>query len=363
MLYSSVLMCTVVLMIAYTAVRPDLLSPLGMSLWTMMSLVVVIIVTKTFSRAKLFDLLFLFSVAIIMVMHWAVTSDALLSLLMYLVVCCLLLFLGHTRFDSRKVLLIPIIGVVLQSILYFREMIFALIVQNELFAYSGFFLNSNTCSMFCAMAYISTYILLKTKWKYMLMILFIIGTFAGMSRGALLFIVAFHLFLFLMRRFKCQRLLIFSLPFMLFALAYVLIFTDTSDSISLFGKSGTTGRAMQITYLWEKYSINLFGYGREVISDETLYFFHYPPHNLFFFTLFGMGLLFLLCYLAYIVRIYGLLKSEMAKSALLAMQLYYFFEPVIPFEASLSFFLPNVIIIAMDKFLGEERTRNEYFFN
>ena len=344
---------TVVLLLLYTMLRPGTMSPIGFALWSILAFTIIKIWYKNkfkfiFSRAVP-----LFLYGIVLCLHFTYTKDSWLSAFMYYVIFILLFSLVYDKQRNYRSLYMALILItIIQTVVFVPQLITALVAQNEVLAFKGLFENSNTCSIFSACTYVVSFLFVRKKpLKFFFMLICLIGVVGGMSRNAIIFIILFHVFSYLIKKYHCGKLLLCALPFILILVARILIFTDTSSSLSLFGKSGTTGRADQLVYLAEFYSLNLFGNGREVIADNVQFFYGVPPHNLYFFTAYGMGLLYLLTYFIFIIWLFTKLKTPTAKSFLLALHVYYFFEPIIPFEASMSFFLPTLLIIIIDKSL------------
>lgn len=349
-MFSVIIFLTVILTILYTALNPGLYSAIGLSLWVFISSIPIISLIQKRKKWTKKELGVVVVMILILFFHYYFTTDSLLSLFMYLIALITLLQLSKSFFNAKLILLIPIVGVLLQTIIFFPSLKVSLTASNDILAFQGFFLNSNTCSIFASIAYICSFYLLKNKTRYLFMFICVVNMLGGMSRNAFLFVIIFHLFLYLQLRFKYDKVLLYIIPVILFFMGYVLLFVDTSSLFSFFGKGGSTGRSLQIIYLFKTYDINLLGYGRDFISGVSLNLFGYSPHNMLFYTLYGMGVLFLFVYVRFVVLLYSYFISPVAKSALLAMQIYYFFEPVIPFEVSMSFLLPILTFISIDRY-------------
>lgn len=347
---SIIVFLTVLFIIIYTAIQPELFSITGLSLWSLIFSIPIISLIKKGNHWQKKEFWITIVMVLILFFHYHFTSDTLLSLSMYLITLIMLLQLFKIQFNAKWILLIPLLGVLIQTIIFFPSLKTSMTATNDILAFRGFFQNSNTCSIFASVGYLCSFYLLKNKTRFLFMFICIINMFGGMSRNAFLFVIIFHFLLYLQLRFKYDKILLYITPIILVFMGYFLLFIDTSSALSFFGKGGTTGRSLQIIYLFNTYDFNLLGYGRDFISDESLNLFRVPPHNMLFYTLYGMGLLFLCVYIRFVILLYSYFTSPIAKSALLSMQIYYFFEPVIPFEVSMSFLLPILIFISIDKY-------------
>ncbi len=343
---------SVILMLIYTATQPGTTSPIGITLWAALIVTVITLLYKRTYKFTRSQYLFLLVMGSVLILHSSNTSDSWLSAFMYFAIFFLLFFLIQDRPRKYKnFFLILIIAVCCQALLFGSNLAHALITRNEYYAFKGYFLNSNTCSIFCACAYIASFIYIKNRTaKTILMAICIAGIIGGMSRNAIIFLLLFHLYLYLIKKYNCNKILLYTLPVIVIFAAHFLIFNDTSSSLSFFGKTGTTGRAEQLIYIYNNYTLNLWGNGRDLLSNDVASLFLVPPHNMYFFTAYGMGLPFLILYIIFVFYLYSKLKSPKSKSILLAIHFYYFFEPIVPFESSLSFYLPYILLILIDKY-------------
>lgn len=350
-----------ILVILYTALEPGLFSPIGIFYWIVLSVLALLPLFFSERQNKIDrrGIWMLISFAIILIAHWLKTSDQLISLLMYWVILIVLLQLKRYNFNPRFLLLVPIIGVIIQSIIFLPDLIVALRTSNDASAFKGFFLNPNSCSIFAAVGYVSAYLSFKSKWKYLIILLCIANMFGGMSRNALLFVIIFHSYIYFQTRFKANKILLITTLFLLLASGYMLLFVDVDSMLTFFGKGGSSGRAEQLIYLNEKYGLSFWGVGRDLISDECQDLFLVSPHNMYFFTAIGMGYAYLLFYFYFVVYLFLSIKSLQAKAIWLAMQVYYFFEPVIAFEPSLSFLLPTLVVIGIENLYSRESLKND----
>ena len=97
----------------------------------------------------------------------------------------------------------------------------------------------------------------------------------------------------------------------------------------ILGKGGdSAGRSQQVIYIINHYSVNLFGYGKNIINMATVKLQGYAVHNLWVSSLYSSGLLIMGGYIYFICNLFNRLKSDVAKSFLLSFNLHFFLNQV-----------------------------------
>lgn len=115
------------------------------------------------------------------------------------------------------------------------------------------------------------------------------------------------------------------------------------------GKGGdSAGRSQQVVHIINNYSINLFGYGKNVINMATVKLQGYAVHNFWVSSLYSSGLLIMGGYIYFICNLFNRLKSDVAKSFLLSFNLYFFFEPGLCYYISFSNIFPIIVVLLQD---------------
>lgn len=348
-MYRSLLLFLLILALTvYTALRPGVLSPLGMTFWALVVINTITITHVTNNRWSSTDYVLIICFALVLFLHSSYSTDPLVSLLMYMANFVILIGLRHYLFNPVPILYISCVGVVIQAMLYFSSLLIALGSSDVSGAMLGFFQNSNTTSAYAMLGYISAYCLFReqTKIRLFFMLICLLSVFASMSRNVLLTIFLFHVVLYFYKYRWFVKILPWVSAMMISML--VLFVNNFGESLTLFGKEGLTGRLDHMLFLSNAFDITFIGHGRNYISDLNQYYFLVPPHNMYYYTLYGMGLFYLIIYIYFIFYMFYSLKSKYAKAFLFGLQFYFFFEPVIPFESSMSFMLAYVSIFSID---------------
>ena len=141
---------------------------------------------------------------------------------------------------------------------------------------------------------------------------------------------------------------------MILAFCY-LFFVEIYSSVdfTVMGKeANSAGRSEQITLVMLRYPLTLFGVGKDAIDAFSFATTGYAVHNAFINSLYSMGVVIMLCYMLFIYRIYQQLDSIVAKSALLASNVYFFFDPGVMFYLLLINVYPIMIVLLK---MNEER--------
>lgn len=332
-----------IFLLLYTMTKESTMSLIGLSLWGSL---IAFVLKERFNLGRK-EWVFLITMFFILLFHYYFTNDTIISSVMYMVVL-LFIFQIQNKTININILYVPIVILIIQPIFNFSDFIISLGAKSDIYAFKGFYQNSNTCSIFISITYLCVLFLIKKRTiKHLLVLFVLLNLYACMSRNAILFIFMFHLFFYLLKRKYNKLSLVITLLFLIFS-GYYMLFFQSDSALKLFGKEGTTGRSLQIIYIYEKYSLTCFGIGRDLLSHQISDIFRYPPHNMFFYTCYGMGVFYFFLYSCFIYFFYNRLNSNISKSALIALQIYYFYEPVIPFEISLSFLMPMIVLLIID---------------
>lgn len=315
--------------------------------------VITLLLKQKWKRIAKADVLLMISLFSILLIHKLTTSDTWGSVLMCLFVGLLIiLLLNKKTLNIKTSLIFALCLFVVQPIIFGIEFIKAIISLNEDYAFEGFFQNSNMTAIAATVAYLSSTLIIKNRFqKQCILVLYILYAIASMSRNVLLFIILFFSLTWILKHYPSIKKILYIglLCGLVGALSIYLTTSEEEQSNNdTFGKSGSRGRITQVQLIVLNYPLNFFGNGRDEVNEFSNYYANYPVHNGWIGSTYSYGLLYLALYLLIIYTIYKRCRDERSNAALLAFQVYIFFEPHIFFE--LSSYMLLFIVLALDRY-------------
>jgi len=281
--------------------------------------------------------------------HWSFTPDNILQVCVF--VTTMLLFEVIRMYEfSYKYILYPFlafsaIGFIITLPDLLRVLTGANIGRADL--YSGLYTNSNTTATMSNIVIMSALLFLKTPYvKNIFMICSLIGLFATGCRGGFINLCTCLLFYWLLKKIGQKTAFFAFLLFLIVAFLYM-VFVEAQHLVDFkfMGKdSSSSGRALQIIYVIRHFSVNLFGYGKDVINNAVLANEQFVIHNLYVNSLYSEGLLILLAYFYYLYHFFTQITSLVAKAFLLSFHVAFFFEPGYCYYYSPSIVFVNVVL-------------------
>lgn len=305
---------------------------------------------------------YLVVMVIILCLHFMVTSDKITTMILCLITLFLYEAISNEQYSEKVVLYIFLIAFLAGFVLTFPGFLTSLLIvhTDRSDYYQSFFHNSNTYSAFCLMTLMCVIMFMKpSKVKLILTILLIFNIYASGSRNGLLFLITSVCFYFFHRSKYAKYSYALFILFLLMA-TYYLFFIEMSSSIdfTVMGKSANSaGRALQIIYVINEFPLKLLGCGKDIIDMSINKMGNYSIHNFYINSLYSFGILPLLGYLYYIFRIWKTLPHIVAKSFLLAFNIYFFFEPGTCYYLLFLNVMPMIIIL-LSKQLPERESSN-----
>lgn len=305
---------------------------------------------------------YIVAMMIILCLHFVFTSDKVTTMILCLITLFLYEAVANQRYSVRAVLYIFLISFAIGFVLTFPSFLSSLFVvhTDRSDYYQSFFHNSNTYSAFCLMTLMCTIMFMKpSKVKLILTILLVLNIYASGSRNGLLFLITSVCFYFFHKSKFAKYSYVLFILFLLMA-TYYLFFIEMSSSIdfTVMGKSANSaGRALQIIYVIDEFPLKLLGCGKDIIDASINRIGDYSIHNFYINSLYSFGVMPLLGYLYYIYRIWKTLPSIVAKSFLMAFNIYFFFEPGTCYYLLFLNVMPMIIIL-LSKQLPERENNN-----
>ncbi len=301
----------------------------------------------------------IFSTIIYLIFHLTIAESSIMTVILIMAIVLFYIYLKYTDISVSHVAYLLIFLFILNTVLTFDKLLHSIFSPSYLDWYKGLFLNPNTNGIFAANVLAATFLFIKNKkTRYIVSILFILYLLGCKSRNMLLFILSTFAFYQLYKtRFSRYAFLFFSLFICIILFYLIKIEPQMTAEIELFGKSGgSAGRSSQIIYIIKEFPLTLFGLGKDIPNNYSLATNGYAVHNFYINTIYGMGIIFLIIYFAFIKDIYNNLSSNIAKSFLLSFHIYFMFEPGMPFYALMQNGLPIILIL-----LKYKQEKNEYY--
>jgi len=328
-----------------------------------LSLLAIITLLYSYRNTKLSICYILF--IIYFAFHLSYTTDRVISCLMYVSCYILSLNMNIVQIKTKQIFYF-IIGAALFNIIFdMSGFIVALTKLDIQYAFLGVTRNTNTTSLYGALAFIScVYLyLLSAKGRiWIFLFLFFIFMVACMSRNTILFIVYSLLLFICLRNYnekKYDKFAIVSTSCMLVLCYVFLIYIYQDSDINLFNKgAGSSSRTAMTIFSLENFNFSFFGLGREYISSVIHFNFSNALHNAYVFTFYSFGIFYVIFYICFITSYYKNLKYKISKSFTLGIHIYYFFEPIIFFEYVIPTYVLLFCIYAGDRLLINKFNRN-----
>ena len=350
----------VFLNIIYTALRLDVYSPFGLAMFGSLLVVDIIYLIYTINNnlKELFSVIALF---ICLLFHKVNAESSVLIL--GLVLSTYIYFKAIQRIPLKaKAIAITLVIFYVTTVLFSIDDLIRSLLSSSLDAsFQGIFENPNTMGAFSACAMIATFLFIKNKKiKLALLFIFILCIVGCKSRNLLLFSILTIFFYFLIRQYKPQVAILCFCIFVVGALYYLIIIEPQSLSggMEILGKEGgSAGRSSQILLTISTFPLTLFGVGYDVPSDFVINKTGYAIHNFYINTVYSMGLVFMLFYVIFIIRLYLNLRSYKAKAFLLASHIYFLFEPGMALSPHMINCLPiSLILLKLNQEYYENRS-------
>ena len=287
---------------------------------------------------------------VIVFIHYLLGNGTFEGCFVSLLVFTLISTLPFISFDIRKLAVLLLFIYISSFLLFPKDFYQSIFSQDYAAGWKVLFNNANMASVFICSVFAAVWLFLTSKkLRIITFVLVLIGLLACKSRNAILFFLLANIALYFRSYLGSRQryLPLLTLIFLSFSLYYMIEiepYLYNASNFSMFGKTeGSTGRALQILYVIEKFDINLWGYDG-LINESTIDALNYPVHNFYVSTLYSMGLVYLLFYFVFIFRFYLKLKSYESKVFLLCFHVYFFFEPSWAFCIQLNYLLPMIII-------------------
>lgn len=280
--------------------------------------------------------------------HGIFTSEKISTLVIYFSTVVFYYKLLYTKLDYRYFFYPFLILFTVTYILTFEDLYRAFTYSSVNDLFTGLFLNSNTNSFFAICFFSSVLMFLeKGKCRNVLLILSVIYILACGSRNALLFIFLLFAFLYIGNnpRYDPYRFVAFLIVILLL-FVYLLVFEMNSEvDFVVFGKeANSAGRAQQIDFVISNFQLNLFGHGKDIVNGTVASEMVYAVHNFYISSVYSTGALAMFLYFVYLKRFYDRLEHNMSKSFLMAVHVYFFFEPGLSFYISFINMVPFILV-------------------
>lgn len=297
--------------------------------------------------------------------HWLFTPDNLLQVSLF--VTTMLLFEILKIYDfSYKYIVYPFLAFsAIGFVITLPDMLSALVSVNvgrgDL--YKGLYNNANTTSTMSMIVAMSAFLFLKTTYiKKIFISCALISVLATGCRGGILSLCMCVIFYLLLKRKKQKLAFFIFLLFLVVAFLYmVLIEAQHLMDFNYMGKGAdSAGRSLQILYVINHFSLNLFGHGKDVINNAVVSKEQFVIHNLYVNSLYSQGLLIVLAYFYYLYHFFAQLTSLIGKAFLLSFHISFFFEPGYCFYYSISIVLVNVLLALKN---SDEKDRDDVKYN
>lgn len=306
--------------------------------------------------------------------HLFATTDKITSVI--LMVSIMFLYEMMKQYDfSYKIVIYPfLLLVVIGFVFTLPQMLNSLLVAhaNRSDLYEGIFINANSNAAFYLMAIMSAVLFLETPYlRNIFVVICIICVYSCGSRNGILCLFTSLLFYELLKS-KYHRYTIGVFFLILLAAVFYLVFVEVTHSIDFkfMGKDGNSaGRSEQIIYIINHFSVNLFGYGKDVINGATVKLQGFVVHNFYVCSLYSSGIIIMAAYLYFIYNLFHKLCSLAAKAFLLSFNIYFFFEPGLCYYYAFINVFPIVIALLkyneerMQIVLGENDKYCDYGYN
>lgn len=243
---------------------------------------------------------------------------------------------------------------------------------NRSLLYEGLTTNANSNSTLYLLTIMSSLLFIRTPYlrKILIGISLLCIIASGSRNGILSLFTAIWFYYVLNSKFRKWTLCSFFVLLFMFTVYLVFIEATKTVDFAYMGKGGdSAGRSQQVIYIINHYSVNLFGYGKNIINMATVKLQGYAVHNFWVSSLYSSGLLIMGGYIYFICNLFNRLKSDVAKSFLLSFNLHFFFEPGLCYYISFSNIFPIIVVLLkyneekMQIELGENDKYCDYGYN
>lgn len=336
----------IVLVTAYSAMKADPTSVIGFAMWASFMLPVILRSTERKMRRSTPWLIVL---AGYFVLHAVLAQTSLLTVMTYLLVMLYYFVLDGAQIQHRPIRWTFVALLILSVLVDTQGIYVGLVSSYYLDSFEGIFSNPNTCGLFLCVAFFVVLTFRKSSEKpnIWLMLAVIVLIIATKSRNALLFLILFGGF-YKLQTWGWRRFVPYVfLAIWALALFYlVVIEPQAAVGVEVLGKkAGSAGRSIQVLTTIQNFPLTLFGVGADLPNNLALNLTGYPVHNAYINTIYAMGVVYMAIYIAFIVRIYRATEDFRGTAFLLAVHIYFFFEPGMMFSPLMLNSLPIIALL------------------
>lgn len=284
------------------------------------------------------------------VAHYLTTDDKVTTTILMIMTLLLYEVLKKTNLDVKWPMVTVFMVFFVSYIMSWSDMLASLttthVGRSDL--YKGIFQNANSNGGFSLFTFFFAFIFCKDKTiRYIMLVLTFSSIVASGSRNAMLSCLLFFAFLFIQRtKFKKFAFSAF-ITFLLLSFFYLFFVEMNSDvDFTVMGKeANSAGRSEQIAMVVATYPLSLFGSGKDLVDNFVNDLTGFAVHNFYVSSLYSMGIIILVGYMLYVHKLYKNTMSSKAKAALLASNIYFFFEPGISFYLQMLNVYPIMVVI------------------
>ena len=299
------------------------------------------------------------------VVHYLTTPDKLTTMVNMIMTLLLYETLQRASINVTGTMVTVFAVFLISYIMTWNEMLTSLLTTHtgRMGLYDGIFQNSNTNGGFSLFTFFLAVLFCNNKTvRNIFILLTVTSILASGSRNAILCFVLFFVFLFIQKS-RIKRFTFASFVVFLLLLIYYLLYIELNHDVdfNIMGKeANSAGRSEQINMVIAAFPLGLFGNGKDVVDSFTIGLTGYSVHNFYVNSLYSMGIFILVGYFAYIFRLYRNALSSEARAALLAANIFFFFEPGVCFYPQMLNVYPLLIVIMK---MNQDNNIDSYYEN
>ena len=229
-------------------------------------------------------------------LHLFFTPDKLTAVLF--MVTNLFLFEVLKQYDfSYKYVIYPFLAFTFIAFIVTIPQFFNVLLVGQLnrsLLYEGLTTNANSNASLYLVTIMSSLLFIKTPYLRKILIVISLSCIiaSGSRNGILALFTTLGFYYVLNSRFQKWTLCSFFVLLLMFTLYLVFIEATKTVEFNYMGKGGdSAGRSQQVIYIINHYSVNLFGYGKNIINMATVKLQGYAVHNFWVSSLYSSGLL------------------------------------------------------------------------
>lgn len=289
--------------------------------------------------------------------HFFTTAARATTLVVFILTVLLYETTKNASFSVKPLIILSGIFLTVNYFWLFNDMLASILGEHSSRAdlYKGFFLNANTNAAFYVFTFFLFILFGKNKKVNWVVTFFVLTSiWATGSRGALLCLILFAFFTFMIRKGREKLTFWLFIGILVAAFLYLFVFeiNSTADFTFMGKEANSAGRSEQIASTILHFPINLFGNGKDAVEDYSMRLFDFSVHNFYVSSLYSLGIIIFVCYFIFVLGIYKELLSKEAKAAWIALNVYFFFEPGICYYLVFLNSYPTILILLK---LSEER--------